>query len=285
MRAALLALLASACVPQGDYAGTEYLCADDPTCPDGFTCESGVCVEPGGDTDGDKADDPDGADAGASAGDRIAVPAGTVRMGCDAGDTACPSDAQPARDVAVAAFSIDATEVTGADYAACVEAGACTEPGGDTGDPTAPVRFVSWMDAVSYCGFRGGHLPTEAEWERAARGGDPRRFPWGAEPADCTRAALADCVSQPVTVGTLDGAGPFGATDLIGNVSEWVADYYAADYYATAPSSNPVGPASGGERAVRGGSFLDTAADLATFTRLHADPLHRDADIGFRCAE
>lgn len=280
MRALLPVLLAAAaCMPEGDYDGTEYLCAEDPTCPEGFTCEDGVCVTPGGGA----ADDPgEGGDDGDTT--RVSVPAGTVRMGCDEGDPMCAADAQPARDVTVTAFTIDATEVTEEAYAACVAAGACAAPGGEATDPSAPVRNVSWMDAVAYCGWAGGRLPTEAQWERAARGGEATRFPWGDALPDCDRAALSPCVSAPIAVGSLDNASEFGAIDLIGNVSEWVADFYQADYYAAAPSTNPPGPAAGGERSVRGGSYLDTADSLAGYTRLHADPLHRDPDIGFRCA-
>jgi iron(II)-dependent oxidoreductase len=86
-------------------------------------------------------------------------------------------------------------------------------------------------------------------------------------------------------VGDLDGDGPFGTADLVGNVAEWVADYYQSDYYAQAPASNPSGPAAGGERVVRGGSYLDDPADASAWMRRHADPLNALVDVGFRCAD
>ena len=265
MRAALAALLAAACVPGTDFAGTEYRCDVDPTCPDGFACQDGVCVAPGG-------------------GGEPVVPAGTVVMGCEAG-AACAADAQPVHEVELAAFAIDPTEVTEAAYAACVADGGC-EPIDGAGDAAdLPVANTSWTDASAYCAWRGARLPTEAEWERAARGGDARRFPWGDDPATCSRAALDGCGAGPVAVASLDGEGPFGTADLVGNVAEWVADYYQSDYYAQAPASNPSGPTAGGERVIRGGSWLDDPAAAAAWTRRHADPLNRQPDLGFRCAD
>lgn len=271
MRAALLALLLAGCVPGTDYAGTAYRCDVDPTCPDGFVCQSGVCVTPGG-------DDGDGA-GGAT------VPAGALTMGCDAGDPACASDAQPAHQVSLAAFAIDATEVTEADYAACVDDGGCDAIAGAGTAAGIPLFGAAWTDAAAYCAWRGARLPTEAEWERAARGSDGRRFPWGDDEASCARAALAGCGGGPVEVASLDGDGPFGTSDLVGNVAEWVADYYQSDYYAQAPGSNPSGPTSGGERVIRGGSYLDDPATAAAYIRRHADPLNPQADVGFRCAD
>lgn len=283
-RAALVALLAlaaaPACVPAGDFDGTQYRCEDSPTCPTGFHCVAGTCVAgSGGGDSGDGAPGDDG---------RVAIPAGTLEMGCDAADDGCPGDAQPAHTVTISAFTIDATEVTESAYAECVAAAACTAP--DDFDPAArpdaPVRGVAWADASDYCAFRGARLPTEAEWERAARGDDGRRYPWGDDPPGCDQALLAGCGAPdaPVDAGTLAGQSPFGADDLVGNVAEWVADWYQSDYYSTAPATNPSGPSSGGERVRRGGSYLDAASDVSAWTRGHADPLHRDPDVGFRCA-
>jgi formylglycine-generating enzyme len=272
MRRACLALLAAAgCVPGTDYGGTEYRCDVDPTCPDGFVCESGVCVGPDGDDDG--------------TGDGIEVPAGTLLMGCESGDPACASDAQPVHEVTIAAFAIDATEVTEADYAACVTEGGCQPIDGAGAAADIPLRSASWTHASAYCAWRGARLPTEAEWERAARGSDARRFPWGDDDATCGRAALAGCAGAPVAVATLDGEGPFGTDDLIGNVAEWVADHYQSDYYAQSPASNPSGPGAGGENVIRGGSYLDDPSGASAWMRRHADPLNPQADVGFRCAE
>lgn len=267
---ALLALLAAGCVPGADFAGTEYRCDVDPTCPDGFVCQDGVCLAPGGE--------------GSGGGDALLVPAGSVTMGCDDG-AACDADARPVHEVTLAAFAIDATEVTEADYAACVAEAGCEAIGGAGTAADVPIRNSAWTAAAAYCAWRGARLPTEAEWERAARGSDGRRFPWGDGAAECGRAALAGCGDGPVAVGTLAGDGPFGTADLVGNVAEWVADYYQSDYYAQAPASNPSGPASGGERVIRGGSWLDDPAGAAAWARRHADPLNPIADVGFRCAD
>ncbi|HEU5059916.1 MAG TPA: SUMF1/EgtB/PvdO family nonheme iron enzyme [Kofleriaceae bacterium] len=265
-RRAALALAVAGCVPGTDFGGTAYRCDVDPTCPDGFVCQGGVCVAPG-----DGADDP-------------LIPAGTVVMGCAAG-AGCAADAQPEHEVTVAAFAIDRTEVTEADYAACVAEEGCDPVAGAGQAADLPIRGVAWTDAAAFCAWRGARLPTEAEWERAARGSDARRFPWGGDDASCARAALAGCASEPVAVGSLDGDGPFGTADLVGNVAEWVADYYQSDYYAQAPASNPSGPTSGGERVIRGGSYLDAAADTSAWARRHADPLNPQPDVGFRCAD
>ena len=266
---ALLALVVAGCVPGTDYSGTEYRCDVDQTCPDGFVCQDGVCVTPGG---GDGSGGPD-------------IPAGTLVMGCDAGDPACASDAQPAHEVSLAAFTIDATEVTEADYADCVADGGCDPIDGAGSDPALPVRGAAWTDAAAFCAWRGARLPSEAEWERAARDSDTRRFPWGDDDPTCTRAALAGCGDGPVAVASLEGDGPFGTADLVGNVAEWVADYYQSDYYAQAPASNPPGPTSGGERVIRGGSYLDDPAAASAWARRHADPLNPQPDVGVRCAD
>ena len=218
----------------------------------------------------------------------IAVPAGTFVMGCDpAADPACEADEVPAHAVAVAAFVLDRDEVSQASYARCVDDGDCAPPGGDF-DPDAraalPVTFVTWDQAAAYCAWAGRRLPTEAEWERAARGDDGRLYPWGNAPPDCTRANVLGCGDAVLPVGgRAAGASPFGARDLAGNVMEWVADWYADDYYATSPAADPTGPAAGTERVKRGGSYMGDAATVRATNRVVGFPVGLP-NLGFRCA-
>jgi formylglycine-generating enzyme required for sulfatase activity len=154
----------------------------------------------------------------------------------------------PQRIVPLDAYWIDKTEVTNAQYRKCVKAGACERPEcwgkGDFNDPDQPVVCVSWYDAQDYATWVGGRLPTEAEWEKAARGDDGRFFPWGNGPADCSKANIKGCVGKPLPVGSLpDGASPYGALDMAGNVWEWVDAWYSRE--------------SDSDRVVRGGSYDD----------------------------
>lgn len=281
------AVLAAACTARVDYAGTEYRCPDGRTCPPGFSCVDQVCVH-------EAANGPDGAPGGADASptplvDRVSVPAGGFVMGCDPGaDPGCPFDALPARAVTLPAFQLDRTEVTQAAYARCVAAGVCAPPGAGydpAARPTHPVVAVSWTDAQAYCAWAGGRLPTEAEWERAARGADERTYPWGGAPPDCTRANYSNCgmAAKPVASAPA-GASPVGAHDLAGNVEEWVADWYSSSYYFTGPDVDPQGPATGTTRVVRGGGFRSPSGALRTFVRATLRPDLSSDDLGFRCA-
>jgi formylglycine-generating enzyme required for sulfatase activity len=227
------------------------------------------------------------------------VAEGPFYMGCDAmTDAICnfstdQADEQPFRPVALAAFWIDGTEVTQGDYKACVDDFGCTLPGvttywNPTVTPLRPVSGVTWSQAVAYCTWNGGkRLPTEAEWEKAARGTDGRRYPWGpATSVDCAYANVGTCPpAAPVQVGSYpSGASPCGAMDMAGNVAEWVADYYQDDYYSTAASTDPPGPATGTERVVRGGSYALPGHNARTSDRQHSAPLSPSAPVGFRCA-
>jgi serine/threonine-protein kinase len=207
--------------------------------------------------------------------DRVAVPGGPFTQGSTRGE----EDERPARKVNVKAFAIDRTEVTRAAYARCVEAGKCRAAAPAEGDANLPVTGVDWNDAQAYCKFAGGRLPTEAEWEKAARGTDAREYPWGND-ADCSKANWGSfegegpCAGKnpghPVAVGSYPaGASPYGALDLGGNVWEWVADKYDADP---------------GRRVVRGGSCCSFFVGPRAANRNAWSPDHRDADLGFRCA-
>jgi len=210
------------------------------------------------------------------------------------------ADEQPRRTVVVAAFSIDADEVTRSEYASCVQAGACkpAAPGGgdarsDASMAKRPVTGVTWNDADTYCRWAHKRLPTEAEWERAARGTDGRTYPWGETP-DCTRANFGNYDGEgrcpqnpghPVDVGSFPGHGDGDALhDFAGNVWEWVADWYDARYYAHAPTDNPRGPRHGERRVVRGGACCSMFGLPRASNRNAFPPDYRDDDLGFRCA-
>jgi formylglycine-generating enzyme required for sulfatase activity len=194
-------------------------------------------------------------------------------------------------------FWIDKTEVTNVMYSRCVQAGECSPPRSDVshtresyyGNPefdSYPVIYVSWLDAQNYCSWIGGRLPTEAEWEKAARGTDGRQFPWGDQDPSGVIGLLNYQAQDTTTVGSYpDGASPYGALDMAGNVSEWVADWLSLDYYNSPPQSNPLGPDSGEYRVWRGGSWANTSTDLLhTYGRTGNFPTDSSGGIGFRCA-
>jgi len=216
----------------------------------------------------------------------IFIPAGTFAMGSDSGN----SDHQPAHSVSLNAFYIDKFEVSLEDYNRCVTAGACQPP-----DPLPyldpksyadrPAVNLTWQDARDYCSWRDAALPSEAQWEKAARGSDGRAYPWGNSAPDCSlanygnkcRRGLSPVDSYPVA------ASPYGVINLAGNTMEWVADVYDPDYYAGSPTSDPTGPEAGKERVVRGGGWTFPLEYLATYARWHQDPERGYANVGFRC--
>jgi serine/threonine-protein kinase len=217
----------------------------------------------------------------------VFVPAGPFQMGSTDADRDAYDCEKPTHAVTLDAFWIDKTEVTNAQYRQCVEAGACEEPScWDNGDLNAadqPVVCVTWDDAQAYAAWAGGRLPTEAEWEKAARGTDGRLYPWGENAPDCKDANYKGCVARTVAVGSYPkGASPYGALDMAGNAWEWVADWYDNTYYSNAPSDNPQGPDGGERRVVRGGSFDMSEARLRTAFRIGNLPAYSNWDIGFR---
>jgi formylglycine-generating enzyme required for sulfatase activity len=237
------------------------------------------------------------------------IPAGEFTMGRSAKDefTSCQElnqdcqlsafmDEEPVHQVLLDAFSIDKNEVTNALYKACEDQGACTAPQASNsntqsnyyGNPefdNYPVIYVTWEQAKTYCEWRGVRLPTEAEWEKAARGSDERTYPWG-EKIDESFANFNYAVSDTTTVGSYGkGKSLYGVYDMAGNVWEWVADWYSDTYYGRSPAENPSGPASGEMRVLRGGSWGLVGVSVSTSYRYARDPAESSPDLGFRCAK
>jgi len=208
------------------------------------------------------------------------------------------ADETPLKEIYLDSFYIDTFEVTVSQYKKCVDAEACGVPGAyaycnDLNESTYenhPVNCVSWFNAREYCEFVGKRLPTEAEWEKAARGTDGREYPWGNDVATCEYAVINDggtgCGKDSTwPIGSKQkGVSPYGVYDMAGNVWEWVADWYSPDYYSRSPDNNPEGPDSGSERVLRGGSWGSYAGTQRSAFRVSSYPdyLHYFL-FGFRC--
>ena len=248
-------------------------------CNSGQTCSGGACLSP---REVGTGSCPEG---------MAYIPAGSFLMG-DA-DTASDG-AQPPHMVTLSAYCMDLTEVTVAAYRGCTS---CTAPTagttgnygnwGGTGRDNHPVNLVDWNQARAYCQWRGGDLPTEAQWEYAARGSDVANhiYPWGNE-----AAVLQLCWNRFLSPGSTcsvqsypSGNSPFGLSDMAGNVWEWTRDFYAS--YTSAAAIDPTGPTSGASRVFRGGSWYYTSASpVRAAYRSGYTPVVRDDRVGFRCA-
>jgi serine/threonine-protein kinase len=215
------------------------------------------------------------------------IPAGEFEMGNEGGD----GDEDPVHTVYLDAYWIDKYEVTNAQYDLCVQSGECELPGCSDRD-NLPVVCVDWYDAQAYCTWAGARLPSEAEWEKAARGDlEGQLYPWGDEDPNCILGAEngaqfrgSDCGDQLVEVGSYAPNG-FGLFDMAGNVWEWVADWYDSNYYILSPTENPPGPEDGGARVLRGGSWLNHEGRLRVSERYSSYPDNPvNYYFGFRCA-
>ena len=220
------------------------------------------------------------------------VPAGEFTMGSIFG-----SDEKPVHKVSLDAFWIDQTEVTVRMYSSCVEVGVCKEPTlqrseshpnyyGNPRYDHHPVIYIDWNMAKTYCEWVDRLLPSEAEWEKAARGDDARTYPWGNVAPNVSLLNYRKLMVDVTEVGRFPyGKSVYGALDMAGNVSEWVADWYSDTYYASSPISNPSGPDSGQYRVLRGGSFLHiNQLEVSSSHRELADPTGSSYNWGFRCS-
>jgi len=224
------------------------------------------------------------------------VPAGSFAMGSTDSDSQAGDDEKPSHRVYLDAFWIDQTEVTNGMFATCVQAGAC-QPPGEKGSKTRllyysdshyenyPVIYVSYSGAEDYCRWAGRRLPTEAEWEKAARGIDGRIYPWGNQLPDASLLNYNNQVGDTQPVGSYPaGSSPFGALDMAGNVAEWTADWYGESYYGTSPAYNPKGPPSGEYRVLRGGSWFNVGRVVRAAFRMWNYPDLQSDSSSFRCA-
>jgi formylglycine-generating enzyme required for sulfatase activity len=224
------------------------------------------------------------------------ISGGSFIMGTSDGKT----NEAPEHQVELSSFSIDALEVTSAQYDSCVNAGVCAPAHDSDGqciawngrnfirarivrqdkDAELPVVCVTWYQARDYCNYKGKKLPSEAQWEYSALSGRKATFSWGDERPDATRCAQG----KPKKAGSFI-ANPWGLFDMTGNVWEWVSDRYQSDYYLTSEPADPEGPDAGQYRVIRGGGWYSDPEQLRIKNRHWFEPNFGEVSIGFRCAK
>jgi len=315
MRLSILPWLVGLCLCHGcdvfvaGAGGVGEQCLDNGLCQNGLKCNEDNTCEPcspdctqrecGSDGCGGSCGTCSGTDlclAGRCEDVFLPIPGGDFQMGSTDG----ADDEKPVHTVSVADFRMSKTEVTVEQYRDCVAAGVCTKPGSERfcnfakpGRGAHPVNCVDWEQASTFCAWVGGRLPSEAEWEYAARsGGREVRFPWGDTTASCQYAVMFDehggygCGQDGTAevCGKPAGSSEQGLCDLSGNVWEWVEDRYH-NIYTGAPVDGSAWTNTGTWRVVRGGSFNDEAARLRTTARFYNDPSRGEPIIGFRCVK
>ncbi|HMI83932.1 MAG TPA: SUMF1/EgtB/PvdO family nonheme iron enzyme [Polyangiaceae bacterium] len=290
----VIELCPASCAPvKNGGVGVEFLygCPTIGNSPDG-----GIVVNDGGPMPPDSTGPADATppkdvsiDSDAGMAPMAPIIGGSFQMGCLPTDLACGTDESPYHSVDVSDFSIDETEVTQGAYDLCIRAGACVAPPCASWQPSTkanwPVACVNWTEASSYCNWTGRRLPTEAEWEIAARGATGFIYPWGNEIPDCSRANFFECsfASSQSVRSFAAGKSIYKIYDMAGNVGEWVFDWYGP--YEVPPGPNPTGPPMGSQRVVRGGDYQSQSSTLRSSHRVAIDPNTRVDEIGFRCAK
>lgn len=239
------------------------------------------------------------------------VPSGRFVMGCSPADLECNSNENPRHSVVLSSYKIMEHEVTVGEFEVCITAGNCNNSNtserhytsyntninkycnlSSPRDDTHPMNCVSWYGAKAYCEWIGMRLPTEAEWEYAAKGNDNRIYPWGDVTATCDYAVMKENESLGCELETTwivgsktEGNSPFGASDMAGNVIEWCEDWYSSSYYSISPKTNPKGASTGSNKVLRGGSWYKESSNVRTTSRFFDSPAGNIYDsYGFRCA-
>ncbi len=234
----------------------------------------------------------------------VLIPEGEFTMGVDTPNAYYIGSDAPTRNVFLDAFYIDKYEATIENYKVCVSAGECSSPQTKSSAYRAnyydnpeygnyPVIYVDWNMAKGFCEWRTANLPTEAQWEKAARGEDGQAYPWGFErtyPIVCSKARFSGCWVDTSAVGSYEeGKSPYGIYDMLGNVQEWIADWYSPNYYENAPYKNPLGPTSGSMRVVRDSGWYNehiNPFDLTPiYIRYYLKPTDANFYTGLRCAK
>ncbi|MGI9281746.1 MAG: formylglycine-generating enzyme family protein [Endozoicomonas sp.] len=238
-------------------------------------------------------------------GEMVDVPAGSFIMGClNSNDDICYYiEDEKSHKVYLDDYKIDKYEVTFARYQKCIDAGKCNDLAiggsmnfGRKGVENYPINGVTWHQAKTFCEYEGKRLPTEAEWEKAARGTDGRKYPpWGNQKPSCELAVMDTQYAGNLGCGTGNvmnvgskpkGASPYGAMDMAGNVWEWTADWHSTRYYNRSPEKNPQGPSSGVYKTTRGSDFFARAYwELRSTSRFPYYPSNVSPAIGVRCAK
>jgi formylglycine-generating enzyme required for sulfatase activity len=224
---------------------------------------------------------------------QVYIPQGSFQMG--GLDPHAAADEKPVHKVDMKGYWIDKVEVTNAMFLLCIQAGVCSPPQNVSSESRPsyfnnpefndyPVVNVTWESAKKYCEWAGRRLPTEAEWEYAARGNTINTYPWGEQKPDATYANFNYMQGDTTRVGSFaSGASPFGILDMAGNVNEWTNDFYGADFYASGSTSNPTGPnarANFFKRVARGGSFVDAEVNIRVAKRAAVLGPNFDAELG-----